>query len=50
MILKTKGEWKNQLIIAINFIHFNETFTMCKNSDNIEVMMGNEKNKIIENV
>ena len=42
---------ENSLIIAINFIsskHFNETHTMLTKSDNIEIMMGSETGKIIE--
>ena len=48
---KTQEEWKTQLIIAINFISSedsNETCTMHIKSDNIEIMMGNEKDETIE--
>ena len=47
---KTKGEWKMQLKIAINFISSedsNETFTIHTNSDRIEIMIGNETDEII---
>ena len=48
---KTQGEWKIQLIIAINFISSkdsNETRTMHTKSDNIEIVIGNEMDEIIE--
>ena len=48
---KTQGEWKIQLIIAINFISSkdcNETCTMRTKSDEMEIMMGSETNETIE--
>ena len=48
---KTQGEWKIHLKMAINSFcskDSDETRTMYSNSDNIELMMGNETNKIIE--
>ena len=48
---KTQGEWKIQLIMPINFISSkdsDETRTMRKKSNNIEIMMGSEANEIIE--
>ena len=50
---KTQGEWKIHLTMAINFFSskdFEETRTMYRKSDNIEVMMGNEIDKIIEDL
>ena len=50
---KTQGEWKIHLTMAINFFSskdFEETRTMYCKSDNIEVMMGNEIYKIIEDL
>ena len=44
------GEWKIQLKIAINFISSKdseETRTMHKNSDNIEIMMNSERDEIM---
>ena len=43
--LKTRGEWKIQLTIAINFLSSKdskETRTMNSKSNNIEIMIGNE--------
>ena len=43
---KTQGEWKVQLKIEINFISSkdsNETCIMRTKSDNIEIMIGNER-------
>ena len=48
---KTRGEWKIQLIMIINFSSSKDSDkirTMRTKSNNIEMMMGNEKNKIIE--
>ena len=48
---KTQGEWKIQLIVAINFVsskESDETSTIPTKSDNIEIMRGNEANEIIE--
>ena len=48
---ETQYEWRIQLIIAINFISFkdsNETRTMCTKSDSIEIKMGSETDKTIE--
>ena len=49
--LKTQGEWKIQLTIAINIFSSKdskETHTMHSRSDNIETMIGNETYEIIE--
>ena len=46
---KTEGEWKIHLTIAINFFsskESEETRTMYFKSGNIEVMMGNETDKM----
>ena len=48
---KTRGEWKIQLTMRINFIsfkYFEETRTMYTKSRNIEIMMGNETDDIIK--
>ena len=48
---KTQIEWKIQLTMAINFISSkdsDETRTMHAKSDNVEIMMGSETDKIIE--
>ena len=48
---KTKGEWKIHLTMAIKFFSskdFEGTRIMYSKSDNIEVMMGNETDKVIE--
>ena len=48
---KTQGKWKIHLTIIINFFSskdYKETRTMHTKSHNIEIMMGNETNKIIE--
>ena len=48
---KSQGEWKIHLTMAINFIsskNSNETCAMYAKSDNIEIMKGNETDKIIE--
>ena len=45
------GEWKIQLATSINFISSkdsDETSNMHKNSNNIEIMVGSETDKIIE--
>ena len=46
---KTEGEWKIHLTIAINFFsskESEETRTMYGKSGNMEVMMGNETDKM----
>ena len=48
---KTQGEWKIQLIIAINSMSFKdskETCTMHTKGDNIETLIGHETDKIIK--
>ena len=48
---RKKGEREIQLIIKINFIsskNFNETRDIYSKSDNFEIMMGADTNKIIE--
>ena len=48
---ETQSEWKIQLTMHINFISSrdsDETRTMHTKSHNIEIMMGNETDKIIE--
>ena len=48
---KNQGEWKIQLTMAINFIsskYSNETPTIHRKSDNIEMMIDNETDEIIE--
>ena len=48
---KTQGEWKIHLTMAINFIFSkdsDETRTMHTKSNNVEIMMGSETNKITE--
>ena len=48
---KTQGEWKIQLTMAINFFSSKvseETYTMNTKSDNVQIMLGNEANKIIK--
>ena len=47
---KTQGEWEIQSTMTINFIpseDSNETHTMHAKSNNIEIMIGNETDKII---
>ena len=47
---KTQGEWKIQLTMEINFMSSkdsDETCTMHTKSNNIEIMIGNETEKII---
>ena len=42
---KTQTEWKSQLIMIISFISSkdsDEILTMCRKSNNIEIMMDNE--------
>ena len=49
--LKTQGEWKIQLTIAINFLSSkdnNEKRNMHSKSNNKKVMIGNETNEIIQ--
>ena len=49
--LKSQGEWKIQITIAINFFpskDSNETCTIHAKSDSIEIMIGNETDEIIE--
>ena len=56
--IHTQGEWKIHLTITINFFSeeteesedSEETCTMYSNSDNIEVMLGRETDKIIEDL
>ena len=48
---KTQGEWKIHLTMAIDFLSSKdpkETRTMYSKSDNIEIMMVDETEKIIE--
>ena len=48
---KTQGEWKIHLTMTINFIsskYSNETLNMHTKSNNLEIMIGSETNKIIE--
>ena len=48
---KTQGEWKVYLTIGITFTsskNSDETHTIHTKSDNIETMMGSEKDAIIE--
>ena len=48
---KTQSEWKIQLTIAINFISSkdsDETRTMHAKRNNVEIMMGSETDKVIE--
>ena len=50
---KTQGEWKIKLTIAINFFSSKdskETRTMYSSSDNIEVIIGIETDKIIDDI
>ena len=50
---KSQGEWNIQLTMEINFISSkdsNETRTMHTKSDNIEIMIRNETDKIIDSV
>ena len=51
---KLNGEWKVQLIVEINFISLkpgsDETHSMHTRSDNIEIMIGKDNDKIIENL
>ena len=50
---KTQGEWKIHLTMAINFFsskNSEETRTMYSKNNNIEIMMGNENNKTIEDL
>ena len=44
----TLGERKIQLTMSINFISSDKTCNMRTNSDNIEIMMGDETDEIIE--
>ena len=48
---KSQGEWKTQLTMIINFISskdFDKIRTMHTRNINMEIMMGNEKDEIIE--
>ena len=48
---KTRTEWKIQLPLQINFISSKdskESHTIHSKSHNIEIMMGNERDEIIE--
>ena len=49
--LKTQGEWKVQLSIAINFFSSKDskkTHTVHTKANNTEMMIGNETDEIIE--
>ena len=50
--VKTQGEWKIHLTMAINFIYSKEDFEVTRTrhakSDNVEIMMGGETDEIIE--
>ena len=51
--LKTQGEWKIQLAMVINFVSskdFDKTRTIRTNCGNIEIVIGYEKDKIIEEI
>ena len=51
MVKKTQDKWKIQLTMAINFFSSKdseETHTMNTNRDNIVILMGNETDKIFE--
>ena len=46
---KTRGEWKVQLIMSINFVYSNDwydTRNLRTKSDNIEIMKGDETDEI----
>ena len=48
---KTQGEWKTQLTMIVNFISSKDSDkirSMHTKSNNIEIMMGNETDKVIE--
>ena len=48
---KTQGEWKIKLTMVINFFsskNSEEFCTMYSTRDNIEIMMGSETDKLIE--
>ena len=45
---KTQREWKIQLTMSINFISSKDSDETRTKSNNIEIMMGNEANKIIK--
>ena len=50
---KTQGEWKTHLTMTIHFFSSKdseETYTMYSKSDNIEVMIGRDTDKIIEDL
>ena len=50
---KTSSEWKIQLTMAINFIsskNSDETRTMHAKSNNVEIMIGSEKDETIKNL
>ena len=51
---KTQSEWKIQLTMEINFISFlpdsDETRTMHTKSDNIEIMMSSETEKLFKSL
>ena len=51
MVKKTQDKWKIQLTMAINFFSSKdseETHTMNTNRDNVVILMGNETDKIFE--
>ena len=48
--LKTRGEWKIELLIAVNFWSFkyiNEMCAMHSKSNNMEIIHGNKTDEII---
>ena len=49
--LETQNEWEIQLSLAVYFVslkNFKVTFTMCTNSDNIDIIIGYEIDQITE--
>ena len=49
--LKTKGEWKIKLTMAVNFFFSKDSnlaHTMHTKNDRIEIVIGNETDEIIE--
>ena len=50
---RESGEWKVKLVLKINFIsskNFNDTRDMHSKSDNVEIIMGFDTNKIIKKI
>ena len=48
---ETQNQWKIQLLLAINFVSsedFKESRTTHRNNDNIDIEIGNETDRIIE--